>query len=153
MKKLNPFAGEEKGRSWFWWGINLGILTAIALWWWLQKNKLKGEIKAEIKVEPIVLPEDEPEAAVNESETEKTDDLRVVEGIGPRSAEVLEAAGVKTYTQLSEMDPDAIQAILREANVRVPYPETWPEQAALAAAGNWDALEELQETLQAGRRV
>jgi hypothetical protein len=51
------------------------------------------------------------------------------------------------------MEPDAIQVILRDAGVRVPYPETWPEQAALAAAGNWEVLENLQDILQGGRRI
>ena len=31
-------------------------------------------------------------------------------------------------------------------------PSTWPEQASLAAAGEWDALQALQDELKGGRR-
>jgi hypothetical protein len=56
---LNPFAGREKSRSWFWWGINLGVLLALFIWWWLE-NKPKEQVKIEIKAKPLVLPDDEP---------------------------------------------------------------------------------------------
>lgn len=32
-------------------------------------------------------------------------------------------------------------------------PDTWPEQTQLAAAGDWDGLDQLQDSLKGGRRV
>lgn len=153
------FASGEKDRSWFWWGINIGVLLALGLWWWLDKQ---SKANATVKVQPLVLPPDDEDTKapgdegstkVVEPFVEEPDDLKIIEGIGPRSAQVLAEAGVLTFKSLSAMDADAIQSVLRAAGVRVPYPETWPEQATLAAAGDWDALKQLQGSLKGGRRV
>jgi predicted flap endonuclease-1-like 5' DNA nuclease len=154
---LNPFAGREKSRSWFWWGINLGILLALLVWWWL-KNKPNEQAEFEVKAKPLVLPDDEPEETPSQeqapapSKPVEPDDLEVIEGLGPRSAQVLGQAGIATYAQLAAMEPGAIHEVLRTAGVRIAFPGTWPEQAGLAAAGNWDVLKELQSSLQGGRR-
>lgn len=83
------------------------------------------------------------------------DDLRQIEGIGPKTSEALYEAGIVTFAQLAEMDPEAIEAIVRSAGVRIisGAPASWPEQAALAAAGEWEKLTDLQDQLQGGRRV
>jgi large subunit ribosomal protein L17 len=82
------------------------------------------------------------------------DDLKVIEGIGPKIASVLNAAGITTYRQLAETDAARLSALLDEAGVRAPAdPTTWPEQARLAADGDWDAFKRLTEELKAGRRV
>jgi predicted flap endonuclease-1-like 5' DNA nuclease len=157
MSKLNPFAGSKKGLSWFWWGITIGVLWVVMVWWWLEKQSTQpGDHK--IKIKPIILPDDEPQgpapARVKKPKPPKEpDDLKVIEGIGPRSAQALAEAGVASFARLASMEPDAIQAILRAAGVRVPFPGTWPEQAALAASGSWEVLEALQRTLKGGRRL
>ena len=46
-----------------------------------------------------------------------------------------------------------IKKILKDAGIRIGYPDTWPEQAALAAKNDWDALTVFQGKLQGGRRV
>ncbi len=167
MKRLNPFTVDGRGRSWFWYGVSLGTLLALLIWWLLKQevNNNKDAIK---KVDLIVLPDDEaegegetpePDGETTQQVEEAThpkkdlDDLKLIEGIGPRSAQVLVEAGVTRFTHLAKMDPDAIHVILRDAGVRVPYPETWPEQANLAAAGKWNELKALQNTLQGGRRI
>lgn len=80
-----------------------------------------------------------------------TDNLELVEGIGPKIARVLRAAGITTFAQLAALDPERISAILRAGNVRLAVTATWPEQARLAAEGKWDDLKALQERLTAGR--
>lgn len=154
------FAAGKKDRTWFWWGINIGVLIALGVWWWLDRQ---SKANATVKVQPLVLPPDDEDIEVSgegdatsrvvEAVVEEPDDLKIVEGIGPRSAQALLEAGVLTFKKLATMEADAIQAVLRAAGVRVPYPETWPEQASLAAAGDWDALKELQGTLKGGRRT
>lgn len=84
------------------------------------------------------------------------DDLKLIEGIGPKIAGVLAEAGILRFAQLAASDVDRLRSILGEADhrlLRLADPTTWPQQARLAAAGEWDALTELQESLRAGRRV
>jgi predicted flap endonuclease-1-like 5' DNA nuclease len=85
--------------------------------------------------------------------TPSQDDLTVVEGIGPKISSILQAAGITTFQQLSEATPDELRQKMRAAGIRVADPSTWPEQAAFAAADDWDGLRELQSRLIAGRRV
>ena len=82
------------------------------------------------------------------------DDLKVVEGIGPKSSGVLQSAGISTFAQLANTDVEQLRQILVDADLtRLADPGTWPEQAALAAAGDWDGLQALQDSLKGGRRV
>jgi len=84
----------------------------------------------------------------------KPDDLTKIEGIGPKISGVLKEAGLMTFAQLSQTEPARIKQILNDANLRRLHdPTTWPEQAQLAAQGQWDALEKLQDELKGGRRV
>jgi len=83
------------------------------------------------------------------------DDLKLIEGIGPKIAGVLYEAGIETFAQLAATDVHRLEAILREADprlLRLADPGTWPEQARLAAVGEWDALTGLQATLRGGRQ-
>jgi predicted flap endonuclease-1-like 5' DNA nuclease len=81
------------------------------------------------------------------------DDLKIVEGIGPKIEGILHAAGIKTFAQLAAAEVSQLEKIVREdAGIRIAFPDTWPEQAKLAAAGLWDALEKLQDDLKGGRR-
>jgi predicted flap endonuclease-1-like 5' DNA nuclease len=81
------------------------------------------------------------------------DDLKIVEGIGPKISSVLQAAGITTLAQLAQTDVSELKRILTEAGIRLGDPTTWPEQAGLAAEGKWDALASLQDSLKGGRRV
>jgi large subunit ribosomal protein L21 len=82
----------------------------------------------------------------------KADDLTKVEGIGPKIALVLNSNGITTFAQLAKADPAAMQEMLKKSGGRfnMAKPETWPQQAELAAAGNWDALKKLQDELHGG---
>lgn len=83
----------------------------------------------------------------------KTDDLKIVEGIGPKIAELLNKEGITTWKQLSETAPDTIKGILNAAgpNFQIHDPGTWPEQARLADEGKWDDLKKYQDELSAGK--
>ena len=79
------------------------------------------------------------------------DDLKKIEGIGPKIAEVLGEAGVSTYKKLASMDRDAIKEILNAVpTLKSKEPKTWPQQAKLAADGKWDELKVLQDELMGG---
>lgn len=83
---------------------------------------------------------------------DEADDLTIIEGIGPKTATVFQQAGISTFVQLAETDSSELNRILESAGLHLGNPATWPEQARLAAAGNWEALEALQASLKGGRR-
>jgi ribosomal protein L30 len=80
------------------------------------------------------------------------DDLEIIEGIGPKIAGVLRDAGISSFTELAATDSERLAEVLQDANLRLASPETWAEQAELAAAGDWEGLKQLQERLKGGRR-
>ncbi|MCB0795328.1 MAG: 50S ribosomal protein L27 [Flavobacteriales bacterium] len=83
----------------------------------------------------------------------KADDLRKIEGIGPKIAELFQAAGLISFADVAGADPERLKEILNEAGPHFAShdPGTWPKQAALAAAGKWDELKALQDELQGGK--
>jgi len=80
------------------------------------------------------------------------DDLTKVEGIGPKIAAVLNKNGITTFAGLAALQPDAITEMLKASGGRfgMAKPATWPQQAALAAAGKWDEFEQLTKELVGG---
>ena len=97
----------------------------------------------------------EPEPAFMEPEPSfmEPDDLKRIEGIGPRIAGILNAAGITTFNQLSMTTVERLREILTAAELRGSFgdPTTWPEQARLAAGGMWDDLRDMQDRLKGGR--
>ena len=85
----------------------------------------------------------------------KADDLRKIEGIGPKIAELLNNAGIMTFAALSTTSTDRIKEVLAEAGKRYTMhdPTTWPKQAEMAAAGQWDELNKWQDELDGGKVV
>ena len=81
------------------------------------------------------------------------DNLKLVEGIGPKIEELLNADGIRTFAKLAATNPQHLSALLEAAGARfqIHDPETWPQQAALARDGKWDELKVLQERLTGGR--
>ncbi|WP_458628397.1 50S ribosomal protein L21 [Winogradskyella sp. PC D3.3] len=84
--------------------------------------------------------------------TGKADDLKKIEGAGPKAAEALVAAGYETFEKVAKAKPEALSAVLSEASSRLAHivTDTWPKQAKLAADGKWDELKELQDRLDGG---
>jgi predicted flap endonuclease-1-like 5' DNA nuclease len=91
-----------------------------------------------------------PAATVAPKVPPVTQDLTKVEGVGPKVAAALSAAGITSYAQLAAATPDQLRAILADAGISAD-PGTWPEQARLAAAGKWDELKAWQDKLEGGR--
>jgi predicted flap endonuclease-1-like 5' DNA nuclease len=83
------------------------------------------------------------------------DDLTRIEGIGPKMAQVLGEAGITTFVQLAATTPARLREILDAAGnrYRMIDPGSWPEQAALAATGDWSEFAALVARLKSGRRV
>lgn len=81
------------------------------------------------------------------------DDLKVVEGIGPKIDELLVADGITTWHQLSTTPVERIQSILDAggSGFRIANPSTWARQAGLLASARWAEFKTLTDELTAGR--
>ncbi|MCK0135386.1 MULTISPECIES: 30S ribosomal protein S2 [Arenibacter] len=80
------------------------------------------------------------------------DDLTKIEGIGPKIAEIFQEAGINTYADLADKSEDDLKDILTESGPRYASknPASWPKQAQMAADGNWDELQEWQDSVKGG---
>ncbi len=164
-----------------WVPLSIILLIILLFWWGLTRNRIPDEDQttreheaaeeeletaAESAVPDEELDEDttdEPASAIEEAEhapaeaeesqvPSEPDDLKVIEGIGPKISAVLAEASIITYAQLASTDPEQLNKIVREdAGIKIANPASWPEQADLAASGDWDGLEKLQKRLVAGR--
>ena len=177
-------AGEARqvlGISWWVWLLII-VVVVLLVWWWLSQSKkeaappTKPEAAARIARPDAAAPShivETPEGVARraapvmgvapltvEEEVEKPvlkvepDDLKLVEGIGPKISSLLQAAGIMTFAHLASTDVKRLKQIIAEAGLAaLADPTSWPEQATLAATGQWDALETLQDELKGGRRA
>ena len=85
----------------------------------------------------------------------KHDDLKVIEGVGPKIATILEEGGITTWEELANAPTEKVKELLEAAGprYRVHDPATWSKQAQLAHEGQWEELEALQDRLDGGREV
>ncbi|MGA0285054.1 MAG: 30S ribosomal protein S1 [Saprospiraceae bacterium] len=115
------------------------------------KAKEKSEEKKEEAAAEAAAEKKPAKAAAKKSA--KGDDFKKIEGIGPKTAEHLANAGLTSFKELSEASVDQLKEILEAAGPRykIHDPTTWPEQAAIAADGDWDKLKELQDKLNGGK--
>jgi len=115
-----------------------------------KKAEPKKETKAAApKAAPVK--KEAPAKAAAPKKAAKADDLKKIEGIGPKIAETLTAAGIATFADLAKSTPAAISEII--AGVRGNHvTDTWPEQAQLAADGKWDELKTWQDELDGGKK-
>ncbi len=171
-----------RGIPWWVWLLVVVVIVALWLWWQLGRPKektappTKPEAGARIARPDAAAPShiaETPEGVARraapvlgvapltvEEEVEKPvlkvepDDLKLVEGIGPKISSLLKAAGIMTFAHLASTDVKRLKQIIAEAGLTaLADPTSWPEQATLAATGQWDALETLQDELKGGRRA
>jgi len=91
-------------------------------------------------------------AAPAKKTSAKGDDLRKIEGIGPKIAEKLNEAGISTFAELAKTEVSKLNEILDAAGSRYAMhnPSTWPMQADLAAEDKWEDLKALQDKIDNG---
>lgn len=143
------------------------------------KPELKAEVAAKPKTKAEVTPKAEPKkeappkvASKAEKKTTeaapvvsaekkpaksrkkiKENDLKIVEGIGPKIENLLKDAGISNLAVLAEADVSNIKEVLAAAGNRYKMhdPTTWPKQAEIAASGDWEKLKEYQDHLKGGK--
>ena len=79
--------------------------------------------------------------------------LEKIEGIGPKISKLLNARSIYTFADLAETNVEELHQCLQEAGrkYRLANPTSWPEQARLAAEGDWEALDAFKADLKGGR--
>jgi large subunit ribosomal protein L27 len=109
------------------------------------------KVETPAPVAEVVAPKVEAVAPVAASG--KPDDLKKVEGIGPKIEQLLHDKGILTFNDLAAASVEAVRAILAEAGPRytIHDPGTWGKQAEMAAAGKWDELKAWQKELDGGK--
>jgi predicted flap endonuclease-1-like 5' DNA nuclease len=90
--------------------------------------------------------EEELEAAIA-----NPDDLKVLEGVGPVLAKILNDGGIYTYKQLAAKQASHLKALLEASGDMMHDPAAWPQQAELLRDGKMDEFKALCDTLKAGR--
>ena len=85
----------------------------------------------------------------------KGDDLKLIEGVGPKAAEALVEAGITTFAKLAATTAEKVKEILDASESKLSHldPTTWAQQAQLAADGKMDELKKLQDELNGGKAV
>ncbi len=115
-----------------------------------KKEVKKAEPKVEAKAAAPKAEKAAPMEAAAKKATGKADDLKKIEGVGPKIASTLVEAGIATFADLAKAKPAAISEII--AGVRGNHvTDTWPAQAKLAADGKWDELKKWQDELDGGK--
>lgn len=100
-----------------------------------------------------LIPFDAAAAKAVFGKTIKQDDLKIVEGIGPKIQELFHNHDVKTWKALSECSVEKCQDVLNSGGERfkIHRPGTWPKQAKLAYEGKWEELLKWQDELDGGK--
>lgn len=111
-------------------------------------DECQKSVKTMIATVPVVALAPEPVLPII------PDDLKIVEGIGPKIEQLLNKEGILTFAQLANISPERIKEILVAAGSRFQMhdPTTWPQQSALARDDKWDELKAWQDELNKGRK-
>ena len=140
MLAIGTLQQADTGLGWLWYVIVGLIILALIVWWLFRR--VSGMQRSALAEPPTTPRKDTRE-----------DDLKKIEGIGPKVEQILKQAGIRSYEALSNADPAKVQNVLKEAGLQMMNPEGWIEQADLAAKGDWDRLQKLQDELKGGRRT
>ncbi len=82
------------------------------------------------------------------------DDLTKIEGLGPKSAQALTAAGVTTFAQIAALSAESLEDIVKvKGGVRVldGQTKTWPKQAQFLVDGDEAGFKKYTDHLVGGR--
>ena len=77
------------------------------------------------------------------------DDLTIIEGIGPKTDDLLRSHGIDSFTHLARLQAGDLVDILDQGgpSFRLTNPATWSEQALLATENRWADLKRLQKDM------
>ncbi len=117
-------------------------------------TSLNGIKNSELVTETHIAETPPVDKAVPQSaELPPMDDLKIIEGIGPRLELILYNDGIRTFKELAETRVDKIKEIMIAAgkNPNFNDPSTWPEQARLLANGEMEKFKAYTKWLDGGK--
>jgi small subunit ribosomal protein S1 len=120
-------------------------------------SELKDQMAEAVEAQKEAAVEDKkaqtPKSTASAKSDKAGDDLKKIEGIGPKIQELFNNDGIFTYADLAASDVQKLKDILEAAGsrYRMHDPTSWPVQAQMAADGKWDELQEWQDTHKAGK--
>ncbi len=102
----------------------------------------------------VVFVENSSNGTTGKQASAQKDNLKKIEGIGPKIEGLLKGHGIMTFADLADAKLDLLKDILSEAGsrYRMHDPNTWVEQAKMARDGRWEDLDKWQKELKGGRR-
>ncbi len=142
-----------------WLGLLLAFLLGILVGWWIfgccwKKKYLALKDKQDHAPVNSMTSKSAAVSSFSERSTPKNipagiklNDLKIVEGIGPKISEILRDNGIKTWWDLADTKPETIKEYLKAAGSRfqMANPGSWPKQAKMAAQGKFDELQKWQD--------
>ncbi len=175
LRPFTPFGGEERNNLTMIKGIDaeleqrlhrLGVYTFEHIGRW-DDEQLRvmaaqlGDLEERIRRQEWIgqarrlahLSEADPEGPAILPAPDEAEDLKAIEGIGPKIEQLLAAAGITNFEQLADSAVDRLREVLDGGgeHYHLHDPTTWPVQARLASNGEWDLLQDYQEQLKGGR--
>lgn len=115
-----------------------------------SNNKtITEEIKEEVEPTNISIPA--PSTSIRYTDILKPDNLKIIEGVGPKIEDILNKAGFQTWADIANAKVIDLKNILHDAGprYRIHNPSTWSQQAKLAIKEDWKNLADLQKILSA----
>ena len=115
----------------------------------LKKNTT---IKEKIKDSELIF--DAETAKSIFGKTIKQNDLKIIEGIGPKIESILKQNKINTWSKLLIADTNKIKEYMLKdggEHYRIHNPKTWSKQALLAYQGKWVELKKWQDELIGGK--
>ncbi len=126
-------------------GLVIFIALTLLLWWFLWQQAKDAELHAHGDGHA-----DDGHAA---EVAAAPDDFTKIEGVGPAIAKLFVEGSITTFAGMAKASAADLQKILDGGGSRFQMadPGSWPQQADLAAKGDWDALKKWQDELDGGR--
>jgi large subunit ribosomal protein L4 len=113
----------------------------------VKATPVETPVAAPVVEAPVV---EAPKAAAPAS---TPDDLKKIEGIGPKINDALIAAGIDTFAKLENASEESLKAALETAGLRfAPSLGTWAEQSGFLVRGDEAGFKALTDSLTAGRK-
>lgn len=108
----------------------------------VELEACRDRLTAAAMASPEEIPYDRDAARAAFGKTIRQDDLKIVDGIGPKIESLFHNFDIKTWKALSEISVARCQEVLDSGGDRykVHDPASWPMQARMAYEGKWQEL-------------
>ena len=149
---LNMAILPESNRDMFSWTLGL-VALAVFFWLWSRREAMaeRDAGAAEAAEEAVQEAEELVKRTIvrrDDDAQAEPDNLTKINGIGAVFETMLNDAGIRTYATLARASVEELEAIIEASGRSRPGRlETWPQQAELAANGDWDGLKRFVDQL------